>query len=408
MSTPKAKKAPARPFQITLYGATGFTGRLTAEYLATCPDSAHLKWAIAGRNPAKLEECRKAILALNPEANIGIIQADTGNYASLKGMAEQSDVIITTVGPYLNYGEPLVKACVEAGTHYVDLTGEPEFVDGLIYEYQEAAEQKSIKIVNCCGFDSIPHDLGALYTVEQLNALLGPDRAGKVPVKVEGFVEASGTFSGGTWHSAITQFSRLREYQKKRKLWYQKLKTRPSDRRRSRVLSPVVKYCKAFGAWAFPFPTIDPQVVKRTGAVCKEFGPDFAYGHYALVKSLPKGVAGAAGVGGLVALSQFDYTRKKLLKVRDPGQGPSPSQREKAWFKVHFVGEAAGMHVWTEVSGGDPGYGETSKMLAESALCLALDSAKLPRNFGVVSPGGAMGDALIQRLQNAGITFRTL
>lgn len=407
MSKSKAQKAPARPYHIALYGATGFTGRLTAEYLATCSDSANVKWAIAGRNLQKLEACRQAILALNPAANIGIIQADTHDAASLKNLAEQANVIITTVGPYLNYGEPLVKACIEAGTHYVDLTGEPEFVDGLIHEHHAQAERNGVKIVNCCGFDSVPHDLGALFTLNQLNQLLGPERAGKVPVRIEGFVQASGTFSGGTWHSAITQFSRLKEYSRKRKAWQQQAKTNATDRRRTRVLSPVIKYCKAFGAWAFPMPTIDPQVVKRTAAALKQFGPDFGYGHYVLTRSLPKGLAGAAAVGGLVALAQMEFTRSKLLKVKDPGQGPSPSQRQKSWFKVHFVGEADGMHVWTEVSGGDPGYGETAKMLAESALCLALDK-NLPTQFGVVTTGVAMGEALITRLQNAGIEFRTL
>lgn len=407
MAKTKAAQPSTRPFHITVFGATGFTGRLTAEYLATCPDSQRLKWAIAGRNPVKLEECRQAILALNPAADVSVIEADTQSPDSLKKMAEQSKVIITTVGPYLNYGEPLVRACVEAGTHYVDLTGEPEFVDGIHHAYHEQAEQKGVKIVNSCGFDSIPHDLGALFTVQQLNGLLGPDRAGKVPVKVEGFVQAGGNFSGGTWHSMVNQVSRLREYYKKRKVWQQASSTKPTDRRRSSVVAPAIKYCKSFGAWAFPFPTIDPQVVKRTGAARKEFGPDFRYGHYVLTHHLYTGLAGAAAVGGIVALSQFEFGKKKLLQVRDPGQGPGAAERAKSWFKVRFVGEAAGMHVWTEVSGGDPGYGETSKMLAESALCLALDE-KLPANFGVVTPGASMGEALITRLQNAGIEFRTL
>lgn len=407
MSKSKAQKAASRPYHVTLFGATGFTGRITAEYLATCSDSPHLKWAIAGRNSAKLEECKRAVLALNPQADVSIIQADTQDFDSLKRMAEQSSVVITTVGPYLNYGEPLVKACIEAGTHYVDLTGEPEFVDGLIHDYQAKAEENHVKIVNACGFDSIPHDLGALYTLQQLNQLLGPERAGKVPVKIEGFIQAQGTFSGGTWHSAITQFSRLREYGKKRKAWQQQAKTRPTDRRRTRVLSPMIKYCKSYTSWAIPFPSIDPQVVKRTASGRKEYGPDFAYGHYILTRSLPKGLAGIAGAGALVALSQFEFGKEKLLKVKDPGQGPSPSQRQKSWFKVHFTGEAEGLHVWTEVSGGDPGYGETAKMLAESALCLALDK-NLPDAYGIVTTGTAMGEALITRLQKAGIQFRTI
>lgn len=406
MSKPD-QDAASRPFHIVLYGATGFTGQLTAEYLATCRDSPGLKWAIAGRNPGKLETCKRAILALNPQADISIIPADSRDPASLKRMAEQARVVITTVGPYLNYGEALVKACIESGTHYVDLAGEPEFVDGLIHDHQAQAAQNRVKIVNACGFDSVPHDLGALYTLQQLNQLLGPERAGKVAVKIEGFIRAKGNFSGGTWHSAITQFSRLREYEKNRKAWRQKAISQAPERRRSRVLAPVIKFCKPWGAWAIPFPSIDPQVVKRTARSRDEYGPNFAYGHYILIRSLPKGLALIAGAGGLVALSQFEFSRKKLLQLKDPGQGPSPAERAKAWFKVHFHGEADGMHVWTEVSGKDPGYGDTAKMLGESALCLALDD-NLPARYGIVTTGAAMGDALIQRLQQTGIQFRTL
>ena len=396
-----------RPFDIVVFGATGFTGGLTAEYLVNCKESESLKIAIAGRNPSKLEACKQHLLGLNPNANVSVLEAESDSLTSLKAMAAQTKVVITTVGPYLKYGELLVAACVEEETHYVDLTGEPEFVEETEFKYQQRAREKQIKIVNSCGFDSVPHDLGALYTVHQLNKLLGDSNAGKSPIKVEGFVQAMGAFSGGTWHSAITQFSRMREYQKKRKIWKKSKHSEPTDRRRTRVMSPVVKYIKPFEAWACPFPSIDPQVVKRTAAARPEFGPDFIYGHYILVKKLPKLVGGVMGTGAIVALSQFKFTRNRLLKVKDPGQGPSESTREKSWFKVSFIGESQGLHVWTEVSGGDPGYGETAKMLAESALCLAFDK-NLPENFGIVTPGAAMGTALIDRLQASGIQFRTL
>lgn len=406
MASPSPANSSERDYDIVVYGATGFTGKLTAEYLVNSKDAATLKLAIAGRNPSKLEACKQDLESLNSNISIGVIQADSDSLTSLKAMAAQTKVVITTVGPYLKYGELLVQACVEESAHYVDLTGEPEFVEGIDFRFHEQASENKVKIVNSCGFDSIPHDLGALYTVHELNKLLG-DKVEKSPVKVEGFVQAHGTFSGGTWHSAITQFSRLREFQEKRKAWRKEKKSQPTDRRRTRVMAPIVKYIKPFGAWACPFPSIDPQVVKRTAAARSEFGPDFVYGHYILVKKLPKLVAGIVGVGGIVALSQFKYSRNKLFKVKDPGQGPSASTREKSWFKVHFIGEASGMHVWTEVSGGDPGYGETAKMLAESALCLAFDK-NLPEYYGVVTPGASMGVALIDRLNNAGIRFRTI
>ena len=407
MTTKAAKTASKRPFDIVVYGATGFTGKLTAEYLVRSQGANPLKLAIAGRNRGKVEACQQDLLSINSQAHIETLHADSDDYTSLVNMAAQAKVVITTVGPYLKYGEPLVRACVEAGTHYVDLTGEPEFVEGLQHELHDQAVEKKIKIINSCGFDSIPHDLGALYTVHQLNTLLGEDKAGKCPVKVEGFIEAKGTFSGGTWHSAITQFSRLRAYHNKRKEWHKTRKTKPTDRRRTRVMQPKVFWVNAHKAWACPFPSIDPQVVKRTAAERKEFGPDFIYGHYILVKKLPKLIGGVVGAGGLIALSQFKYTRNKLLEVKDPGQGPSEAMRNKSWFKVHFVGEADGLHVWTEVAGGDPGYGETAKMLAESALCLAQDK-DLPANYGVTTPGAGMGVTLIERLNAAGITFRTI
>ncbi|MEE2732766.1 MAG: saccharopine dehydrogenase NADP-binding domain-containing protein [Pseudomonadota bacterium] len=407
MSTQTTASSASRPYDIVVFGATGFTGKLTAEYLVTIDGADQLTLAIAGRNAQKLEACKQDLLTKNGSAKVETLLANSDDYTSLVNMAAQAKVVITTVGPYLKYGEPLVRACVEAGTHYVDLTGEPEFVEGLEHEFHDQAAEKKIKIINCCGFDSIPHDLGALYTVQQLNELVGIDRAGKVPMKVEGFIEAQGSFSGGTWHSAITQFSRLKEYRHKRKEWHKSKTTKPTDRRRSRVMSPKVFWVNAHSSWACPFPSIDPQVVKRTAASCKEFGPDFIYGHYILVKKLPNLIGGVAGAGGVLLLSQFKYSRNKLLAIKDPGQGPSESQRAKSWFKVHFVGEADGLHVWTEVSGGDPGYGETAKMLAESALCLAQDS-NLPEVYGVTTPGAGMGTALIERLDHAGITFRTL
>lgn len=397
-----------RAFDIVVFGATGFTGRLTAEYLAKTKESGQFTWAIAGRSLTKLEETRRALQQLNPQASSpGILVCDVKEPESLRQMAQQARVIITTVGPYLNYGEPLVKACIEAGTHYVDLTGEPEFVESLIHHYDEQARKNQTKIVNCCGFDSIPHDLGALFTVNTLNALLG-EQAGSVPVTVEGFVTAHGTFSGGTWHSAITQMSRMKEYYKRRKSWLQARETKPSNRRSVKTLAPRILHSKAFDAYACSFPTIDPQVVCRSAQVDKKYGPEFRYGHYVLVKNPAKLIGGLAAVSGIFALSQIKFTKDLLLKLRDPGEGPSPSTREHSWFKVKFIGKAKGLHVWTQVSGGDPGYGETSKMLAESALCLARDSANLPPNYGIVTPASAMGERLIERLQTAGIKFEVL
>lgn len=399
--------AAERPYALVLFGATGFTGTLVAEYLAQHPDLQQRRWALAGRSPAKLERLQQRLQCADATLP-DLLQADIADPLSLRAMAASAQVVINTVGPYLEYGEQVVKACVEANTHYVDLTGEPEFVAAMIHYYDEVATRKRLNIVHCCGFDSIPHDLGALYAVQALNELLGPERAGKVPIRVEGFVTAGGTFSGGTWHSAINQFSRLPGYYRKRRHWQPAQHAEPgSERRRARQLRPTIRYRPEFSAWACPFPTIDPEVVIRSAQRLPEYGPAFRYGHHVLVRHLPTLAAGAIGVGGLVALSQLPLTRDWLLKVKDPGQGPDPEQRAKGWFKVRMIAEGDGLRAWVEVNGGDPGYGDTAKMLAESALCLISD-APLPAHYGVNTPASAMGTALITRLQRAGITFRRL
>src|SRR5690606_10442726 len=183
---------------------------------------------------------------------------------------------------------------------------------------------------------------------------------------------------------------------------------RQDGERRVRGVRPAVHYEKEIGAWACPLPTIDPQVVLRSARLLDEYGPDFTYGHYVRVKRLPTLVAGVAAVGTLFALAQLPPTRSLLLKVKDRGEGPSEEQRARSWFRVTFLARAGGRTLLTEVAGGDPGYTETSKMLAESALCLALERERTPELTGVITPAAAMGRPLIERLERAGITFRVL
>lgn len=382
-----------RPYDIVVFGATGYTGGLTAEYLARHAP-AGTRWALAGRNRDKLEAVRARLAKINPAcAQTELLAADATDPASLKKVAESARVIITTVGPYILHGEPLVAACAAAGTDYVDLTGEPEFVDLMWLRYHEQAQQTGARIVHCCGFDSIPHDLGAFFTVQQL-----PQDA---PIKLEGFVRAGGTFSAGTYHSAINAFGRARLYAKTRKERLAR-EARPAGRKVGAVKSGV-RYDKALGSWVVPLPTIDPQVVRRSAAALDRYGPDFRYGHYVLLKRFAMVAGLLGGVSALFTLAQFKPTRDWLLSRKSSGEGPTPEQREKAWFKVRFRGEAGGKTVTTEVSGGDPGYGETSKMLAESALCLAHDD--LPKKGGQSTPAAAMGNALIARLTKNGIRF---
>ena len=385
-----------REYDIVVFGATGFTGALTAEYLAHRAP-ATTRWALAGRNRDKLEAIRRRLAEISPaSAQLPLITADIGDASSMRKLAESTRVVITTVGPYIKYGEPLVAACTAAGTSYVDLTGEPEFVDLMWLRYHEQAQQTGARLVHSCGFDSIPYDLGALFAVEHL-----PEGA---PIKLEGFVRAGGTFSGGTYHSALHIMGRLRQGMKVAAERKQR-EPRPDGRRVRGVQGKPHRDDEA-GGWVAPFPTIDPQTVLRSARALDRYGPDFSYSHYVVVKQLPVLVGMGMGAGAVVALAQLKPTRDLLLKLKDPGEGPTPEQREKAWFKVKMVGEGGGKRVVAEVSGGDPGYGETSKMLAEAALCLAHDD--LPDRAGQLTPAVAMGDALTKRLQSAGIRFEVL
>ncbi len=382
-----------RPYDIVLFGATGFVGALTAEYLAAhAPDG--LRWALAGRSPERLESLRERLAGIGKAAEVGVLAADVSDPASLRELAGHTRVLATTVGPYLTYGEELVAACADAGTDYLDLSGEPEFVDLMYVRHDARARETGARLVHAAGFDSVPHDLGAYFTVAQL-----PEG---VPLTVDGFVHADAMFSGGTFASALNQFSRG-----PRMLAAARDRRRHEPRllgRRATAPSGAPRYAKEVDAWALPLPTIDPQVVVRSARALERYGPDFRYRHYAAVRRLPFAVGGVAAVGAVFAAAQVPPARRWLSGRLRPGDGPSAERRAKSSFSVRFVGEGGGQRVFTEVAGGDPGYDETAKMFAESALSLAFDD--LPATAGQVTTAVAMGDALIDRLRKAGITFR--
>lgn len=435
-----------RPFDVLLFGATGFTGRLTAEYIAVHAraqaDAAQLgrglRWAIAGRNPPQLSEVQRACAALGSEPQIVLASLDEPS--GLAAAAASTRVLASTVGPYAAYGLPVAQACVDQATHYLDITGEPDFVSDLRQTLHAQAQARGVKLVSCCGFDSIPHDLGAWCCAQ----LLTPDSA----VRMRGVVEADAEFSGGTWHSAVGAMANLG----RRSLHPQiRAETGGGQPRRSRVgrqvggLKRGAHYDAYAKGWVAPLPTIDPQIVLRSARALPEYGPDFRYGHFVRVGSAAKLAAAALAVGGAVLLSRVALTRRLLLSVKQPGQGPSAERRARSWFRVVFHARAAsGAEARFEVSGGDPGYDETSKMLAESALCLALDHAELAawdarvlsatkrtdlsaarreehasaaqpnaadsaqRNAGALTPVVAMGAPLLKRLKGAGMCFREL
>lgn len=383
-----------RDYDVVVLGATGFTGELTAAYLAEhAPDG--LRWAIAGRNPDKLETVR-ARLAAAHGVDVPVVVADSADDASLHALAASTRLVVTTVGPYLLHGEPLVAACAKEGTDYVDLTGEPEFVDRMYLQHHAQAVATGARLVHACGFDSIPHDLGAYFTVQQL----GSDE----PITLRGVVRSNATFSGGTFHSFLGAASRAKQMSaamKERRA----AEPRPEGRR-SRAVAGKPHRDRRAGLWLLPLPTIDPFVVARSGAALAAYGPDFRYSHFAGLKTLRYTAGAVVGAGTLGLAAQVPPVRRFLGARVPQGQGPSEQRREKSWFTVDFEGRAGDRVVRTRVSGGDPGYTETAKMLAESAMCLALDDN--PTTSGQVTTAVAMGDALLARLQAAGLRFEVV
>lgn len=404
-----AVRKTTRPYDLVLFGATGFTGGLTAEYLAR-NGPADLRWALVGRSRDRLEAVRARLGEIDPELKaLDLLVADANDAASLADVAAQARVVITTVGPYLHHGEALVAACAEAGTDYVDLTGEPEFVDRVYVAHHATAQRTGARLVHACGFDSIPHDLGALFTMQQLAAAGTVSGTVTGGVSMRGVVRANAMFSGGTFHSAINAMSRPRQM-KEAISARRRVEGKPVDGRSSRAVAGKPHRDPVLGLWLVPMPLIDPLIVARSGAALPAYGPRFRYSHFAGTKTLRFAVGGMVGAGAMGLSAQVRPLRNLLLGRIKPGQGPDEAKREKSWFRVDFVaegevdGRATTIH--TRVSGGDPGYDETAKMLAESALCLAYDDN--PPTAGQVTTAQAMGECLLTRLTQAGIRFEVV
>lgn len=380
-----------RPYDLVVLGATGFTGGKTAEYLArNAPDG--LRWAIAGRSNEKLDAVKARLVKIDSRCrDIGALHASVDDGGSLSRIAAQTRVLLTTVGPFVDYGEPVVRACIDERTDYVDSTGEPHFVQKLIDEYSPRAIGRNVRLVPSCGFDSVPADLGALFTVNRVPK--------GVPVRLSAFVSMRGTFSGGTERSVLKT---LEMYQKSKP---REVPPAPPERRLG-LLKPRIRRRTDLGGWVAPFPTIDASVVLRSAASLDGYGPDFSYGHYAVHKTLPELLGALWVFGSLKFFARFAPVRSVLLKlIKKSGEGPPEDEMEKNWFKIRFIAECGDQITQTEVAGGDPATKETAKMLAESALCLARDREALPDASGVLTPAQAMGDVLLNRLQHKGLQF---
>lgn len=382
----------AREFTIIVYGATGFTGRLVAEYLAASYPG--LNWAMAGRSQAKLEQVRAEIGA---PSSLPLVTADSSDPASLAAMAARADVVITTVGPYQLYGSDLVAACASAGTAYVDLCGEPGWMREMIDAHQDRARTSGARIVFSCGFDSIPFDLG----VHQLQKLC-VERFGAPAPRIKGRVRAmKGGFSGGTAASLKATLAAAAKNPSLIKLLANPFALTPGFEGPDQPSGLMPHYDLAVNAWVAPFimAPINTKNVHRTNFLAGHpYGRDFRYDEMMIAPGLGElGKAAAEAIAKANPLAGEGVPR--------PGEGPSKEERESGFYDILFVAEYdGGRSARLSVKGDrDPGYGSTSRMIAESALCLAED---VNGEGGVWTPGAIMADALIKRLQeNAGITF---
>ena len=403
--------AGAREHEIVLWGATGFTGQLVAEYLVrNHPDTG---LALAGRNRAKLEGVRRDLAAIDGRAaELPILVGDSHDRPSLDAITKAAKVVISTVGPYAKYGEALVASCVAHGTDYCDLTGETQFIRRMVDRHQAEAERTGARIVHCCGFDSIPSDLGTLMLQEAAK-----DRFGEPLQTVKFFAgESRGGASGGTVASMLNLLEEAKDKKVRRILGDPYALNPEGERDGPDGSDPMgVRYDDDLGMWVGPFvmAAINTRVVRRSNALMGyPYGRRFRYSEEMSFGSGPKGAirAGAVAslVGAFVAGAAIKPIRVLLQKtvLPDPGEGPSREERERGFFVCRLVGKTAdGKELRGRVEGqNDPGYGETAKMLSEAALCLARDG--ITAKGGIRTPASTMGTTLIERLRDAGMVFR--
>ena len=383
-----------RELDIVVYGATGFTGRLVAEYLNNQYGvNGELLWAMAGRSQSKLEQVRDE---MGISADLPLVVADSSNLDSIKAMVERTAVVCTTVGPYQLYGNELVATCAAAGTDYVDLCGEPGWMNKMIGAHSAAAEASGARIVFSCGFDSIPFDLGVLFLQQNAEQKLGAT----VP-RVRGRVRAmKGTFSGGTLASFRTTMAAAAKDPDLINVLRNPFSLTPGFTGAEQPKGDKPVFDEVLQSWIAPFvmASINTKNIHRSNQLMDHrYGTDFVYDEMMLTGPGEQGEAIANHIANDNSMAE-DQTQ--------PGDGPDKEARENGLYDVLFVGEANdGQLVKVSVQGDkDPGYGSTSKMIAESAVCLVKNPDAA--SGGIWTPAPAMGSLLIERLQaNAGLTF---
>ncbi|WP_315799655.1 saccharopine dehydrogenase family protein [Bradyrhizobium sp. SZCCHNS3002] len=383
-------------FDLVVYGATGFTGKLVAEYLATqYRGDASLHWAMAGRSLDKLASVRDEIGA---PTDTPLIAADASDPASLQAMVAQTKLVLTTVGPYQLYGNELVAACAETGTDYVDLCGEPVWMRQMIDKHQATAEKSGARIVFSCGFDSVPFELGVYFVQQQARRVLGAPAA-RVKGRVRGM---SGTLSGGTSASAKATFDAVAKDLSLVAILKDAFALTPGFKGPKQPSGNKPVYEEDLQSWTAPFmmALINTRNVHRSNMLMGfPYGQDFVYDEMVLTGPGEKGEANAKKVMAANA-------EKTGPNAPKPGEGPSKEERENGYYNLLFVAIAPdGRQVRASVKGNrDPGYGSTSKMISECAVGLLRDGAGVKGGFW--TPGAALQDSLIKRLvDHAGLTF---
>jgi short subunit dehydrogenase-like uncharacterized protein len=399
----------SREFDVIIWGASGFTGRLVALYLfdkyGTTGD---LKWAMGGRNLTKLEKVRDEVA----NKNVPLVIADSNDKVSLLNMVKRTKVVCTTVGPYAKYGSNLVEACIESNIHYCDLAGEVQWMYKMINRHHEKAKINGSKIVHACGFDSIPSDMGVYFIQRE-----SKDKRGIIAQKIKMRVAAiSGGISGGTYSS----LSRVLEEAQKDKKVYQILTNpyalNPINEQFGKDKSDLknIIFDKVSQSWIGPFimSSINTKIVRRSNCLNSyAYGKNFRYDEATIFGKgffgRIRGIISVIAIGLIMSAKHGSLLKKGLdLLFPIPGEGPSKKKMKQGFYNLRFyITLEDGSDAFAKVIGDmDPGYGSSSKMLAESAVCLAID--KLSNTSGVLTPSVAMGDALLKRLEkNAGLRF---
>ena len=396
-----------KQFDIIIWGATSFTGKLVVEYLFKKFASTKIKWAIAGRNKEKLENVRSKVA----DKNIPIFIADSFDEKSLSVIVKKSKVICSTVGPYSLYGSLLVELCVKHSTNYCDITGEAHWIRTIIDKFHKDAKKKKIKIVNSCGFDSIPSDMGVYFIQNQIKKAY-KSYAKSIKMRVAGI---RGGISGGTYGSMNNLLKEAYADKSVFKVLNNPYGLNPNDKMEGLDKKDLRKiiFDNESNSWIYPFimAGINTKIVRRSNALSNfQYGKEFTYEEATMAG---KGISGFwKAILALFPLAMIGINPNSFLKkivnsfMPKPGEGPGIEKRKNGFYNLRFyITIDKKRKAFAKVIGdSDPGYGSTSKMLAESALSLAFDN--LPGNYGVITPSFAMGDKLLNRLkENAGLSF---